>query len=859
MKRILSLFITASMIFCICAVSVSAADGVKFVLSDTEADVGATEVKVPFSVSGLGEASKSMYSFGFDFSNDERISFKSIEWTDSLNGWDTDGINAEKQKVLITTNDFDNTYISDDTILGYFVYEIPSDAAEGDEYSVNISNLVVGDQISLHNLAADNRTAAAVISIKQSQPKEATINIISDKERVVAGEEIVVSIYAKDCADFTNAIWSFTYEEDKFEYLGVGSVKTLNINIDGTTIHDKVYGDTGSDEYKADEILAEYKFKALKQAKEVTADFAISGTYLDTYTDASNQNVKPVSNNKYAQVTIVMNKNITVEPVTPDPNDPLGENMIKVEGNTLTVPYDAKEHYIIGSAKLTDGNPSGSKIIVSYSEDNLTWTTEYPKYKNAGEYTVYYKAEADGYTDASGSAKIIITRLTPEISVNYTQNEDLTNPTVNFTVTVNGFIDETYTGKTVFTFNGTDYDVSLTYNAETHTAVGEINNISAEPGKYTASAKYEQGTADNYNSAETASSLNVTVIGICEIHPEIENEYTYDGAAHGIVPETVDGWTWTLSEDIKATHVSDENNKKEVTVTYINNAGIYADVVLKVTLIINPKSIEGKVNDQTIEFGETPVHSYTADGLVDGDILDLTYTVTPDNGNIGSHNVSAVNSNTDYNADIADGTLTIVAREFDDPENPDPSKGSYLIEVVNNTFKGEGYTEDYVKGEDRAYRMIIVYTDKANLYFTYGDNTKLYDVSQAKYIYADDEGLEYSYTENYAHKFAIVIPAEYNGEAQLTPDEYRAKVKVSNDGENIISIGAYDHNVNFSTETDLNDLSAVYGVYNAREDYMINSMNVVLKSDTNNDKIVDTKDANLVKEEVINKTYVSGE
>lgn len=64
--------------------------------------------------------------------------------------------------------------------------------------------------------------------------------------------------------------------------------------------------------------------------------------------------------------------------------------------------YDGKNHSITVK-------PTAENAVVSYSlETNGQYTTEIPQFKNAGEYTVYYKVTKDGQVVANGNESVII-------------------------------------------------------------------------------------------------------------------------------------------------------------------------------------------------------------------------------------------------------------------------------------------------------------------------------------------------------------------------------------------------------------------------------------------------------------------
>lgn len=69
--------------------------------------------------------------------------------------------------------------------------------------------------------------------------------------------------------------------------------------------------------------------------------------------------------------------------------------------------YDGDEHGITVNVK-NDPQPADMKI--EYREDGGDWTTKKPTYRNAAEYTTYYRVTASGYLTVKGSATVKISK-----------------------------------------------------------------------------------------------------------------------------------------------------------------------------------------------------------------------------------------------------------------------------------------------------------------------------------------------------------------------------------------------------------------------------------------------------------------
>ena len=89
--------------------------------------------------------------------------------------------------------------------------------------------------------------------------------------------------------------------------------------------------------------------------------------------------------------------------------------------------YKGGEQLLLGSMGTADGG------TMQYSLDNRTWITDSPKGKDAGEYTVYYKAKGDSSHSDSAVAHISVTIAPKEISG----------------VTIGTITDQSYTGSAI--------------------------------------------------------------------------------------------------------------------------------------------------------------------------------------------------------------------------------------------------------------------------------------------------------------------------------------------------------------------------------------------------------------------------
>lgn len=143
---------------------------------------------------------------------------------------------------------------------------------------------------------------------------------------------------------------------------------------------------------------------------------------------------------------------------------------------------------------------------------------------------------------------------------------------------------------------------------------------------------------------------------------------TYDGQPHGVLVKKTDE-----SKNYTITYGTTENDCTLNSSPEYTNAGTYkiyfkvvdndtlADEKGSVTLTINKKAVEIKVNDVVITYGETPTFSYTDTGLVEGETLSGEAVYSGAGTDAGDYviSVSGITASDNYNASFVPGKLTI--------------------------------------------------------------------------------------------------------------------------------------------------------------------------------------------------------
>lgn len=142
--------------------------------------------------------------------------------------------------------------------------------------------------------------------------------------------------------------------------------------------------------------------------------------------------------------------------------------------------YNGSEQGLLGFVGTANGG------TMQYSLDNATWSTAIPKGKNAGDYTVYYKAKGDSSHSDSAVANIQVTIGQKDISG----------------VTIGTIADQSYTGSaitpdtevkdgTTTLVKGTDYTVSCAnkyVGTATLTITGKGNYTGTKDANFTITA-----------------------------------------------------------------------------------------------------------------------------------------------------------------------------------------------------------------------------------------------------------------------------------------------------------------------------------------------------------------------------------
>ena len=247
------------------------------------------------------------------------------------------------------------------------------------------------------------------------------------------------------------------------------------------------------------------------------------------------------------------------------------------------------------------------------------------------------------------------------------------------------------------TFNVGKKSLTIKLNNTATVAVGKTYTVEAEHlekiglvagdtvTKYVTITKDVAGTyyADDFDKSNLVVTnadcyvisyeMSVEFVDVGEFAIDFPNvTLTYDGKPHSVKVTKTDAtknYTITYGE-------SAENCNLEESPKY-TNAGAYpiyfkvvdnktqADYAGSVTLMINKKAVEIKVNDVTITYGGTPKFEYTVTGLVEGETLSGKADYNGAGTDAGDYviSVSGLTASDNYNVSFVTGKLTINKKE----------------------------------------------------------------------------------------------------------------------------------------------------------------------------------------------------
>lgn len=279
------------------------------------------------------------------------------------------------------------------------------------------------------------------------------------------------------------------------------------------------------------------------------------------------------------------------------------------------------------------------------------------------------------------------------LETNYTVGARIGEYTASVKVTENAEANKNYVIiANDTTFNVGTKDLTIKLNNTPTVAVGKTYTVDAEHLEktglvagdtvtgYVTITKDVAGTyyADDFDKSNLVVTnadcyvisyeMSVTFVEVTFAIDFADVTLTYDGQPHGVsVTKTDDSKNYTITYGTTENDCT-LNNSPEYT-----NAGPYtiffkvvdnetqAEHVGYVTLTINKKAVEIKVEDDTITYGATPAYSHTVTGLVDGETLSGEAVYSGAGTDAGEYkiSVSGLSAGDNYTVTVVPGKLTI--------------------------------------------------------------------------------------------------------------------------------------------------------------------------------------------------------
>lgn len=237
---------------------------------------------------------------------------------------------------------------------------------------------------------------------------------------------------------------------------------------------------------------------------------------------------------------------------------------------------------------------------------------------------------------------------------------------------------------------------------------------------------------------------------------------TYDGQSHGIKVTKTDA-----SKNYTITYGTTENDCTLTSSPEYTNAGTYkiyfkvvdnangAEEKGSVTLTINKKAVEIKVNDVTITYGETPKFECTVTGLVEGENLsgEAVYSGAGTDAGVYDISVSGLSASNNYNVlPFVSGTLTINKKtaevKWTNAENRDYSPDGQTLPTA--TYDGKTASLIFTKdGTVCDFKNAGTYTvTVADDNYILTNNEKTIVINKARYTAAPALSLSGTYDPN---------------------------------------------------------------------------------------------------------------
>lgn len=314
------------------------------------------------------------------------------------------------------------------------------------------------------------------------------------------------------------------------------------------------------------------------------------------------------------------------------------------------------------------------------------------------------------------------------------------------------------------------------------TVTGYVTITKDVAGTYNADAFDKTNlVVTNADCYKISYEMSVTFVEVTFAIDFADVTLTYDGQPHGVLVKKTDE-----SKNYTITYGTTENDCTLTSSPEYTNAGTYkiyfkvvdndtlAEHVGYVTLTINKKAVEIKVNDVTITYGETPAFSYAVTGLVKGENLSGEAVYSGAGTDAGDYviSVSGLTASDNYAVTVKTGTLTInkktaevawsIAESYVYNDGQTLPTATYEGKTANLIFTKDGKACEF---KNAGTYTVTIKEDKN--YTLSGETTKTIVINKAKYTAAP----ELSFTGTYDPNKTLGNYTLSEGFTWVNPDE----------------------------------------------------------------------------------------
>lgn len=664
----------------------------------------------------------------------------------------------------------------------------------------------------------------------------ATINISADKSKISAGDEVTVTLTAKEAMEnYFSFEYRLYFDDTKFD---------LKVNDKGVSIgRTNTYVTVSSAKF-TDSKGSYYKISALNPA---SVDFSYAaGEYLADLIFTAKSDITSTADAEF-ELTIVTSTRLDDSTGIPVP---VGDTAGPAVTVTVT-PAAQTSKYSVAASTTTASTTVGSDATVSLNVTNAATSNKYNSYYFEVSYdnTVLEYASNNAGAEATaangkltiagygadrtapvvltfksiktGSSAVTITRANiDEASKADAQDApaaEITTATVTITVTAASYnvtLDKTLFNGADTVTGGTDYTFSVNdtehydYSNVTATMGGETVEVTSDGnGNYTIA-----DVTGNLviSGTRTAKQYNVTVEG---------NAASKVTAAKNAAYNTNFTFTVDTSDNTKTYEVTVKVGGTTVTPTVdganytIAGSAITGGIVITATQTDKPAetvNVKFEGNATADAKGEATAKKNTAYTFTVTKTASYTYTLTAKNAD-GEITLSENN-----------GTYTIAAK--------DVTKDITI--TVNKTANRTVAVSEYVKANNTQFWLVTVKGTVADgNVLTYNNAPMLWSAKYDAYAY-------------------LVIDTTSKTEAQM---KTAAEASIGEAKGEKTSIN-YNGDVNATSTVDVNDAQLVYNMYNAKyTSFDSCSMEKFLRADMNGDKTLTVNDAAAIVNIILNK------